>query len=109
MANNLTTVISIAIAIVCLLIIFNIVGITNKINNPATGLAVYESEEDESVNQSELAISREETSEKPAKVLDTELYSEQAYGFFYFILVILIVVIVIVGLAIILPRVKRYT
>lgn len=103
MTNNLITVISIGIVIVSLLIVFNIVGITNAVNNPTTGFAISEQEDEEGM---------QETPEKPAKILDeeqVELYSEQAYGLFYFILIILIVVIVGIGLTMILPRVKRYT
>jgi len=110
MDEKLITVTSIGIAIVSLLIVFNIVGIINTIDNPPTGFAVSELDEEE-----EQANSREDTSEKTAKVLDenpeeqTQLYSEQAYGLFYFILIILIVIIVIIGLTIIVPKMKGYT
>lgn len=109
MGEKLITTISIAIVIVCLLIVFSLVGIINtiEIENPTTGFAA--SDLDEEQEDEEVTNSREETSEKQLDISDTKLYSEQAYGFFYFILIILILVIVIVGLAIVLPRFKKYT
>ena len=119
MEERLITVTSIGIAIVSLLIVFNIVGIINTIDNPATGFAISEDSQNltptKEIQQTESANSREDTSKKTTKVLDenpeeqTQLYSEQAYGLFYFILIIIIVIIVFIGLTIIVPKIKRYT